>query len=65
MIYKLVGSKGNVDGVCVAVNEIIDRDIGGLSSGARPHHFDQCQQFDWGDKPGDNAAAAAFSGGPR
>lgn len=46
--------------VCVAVNEIIDRDIGSLTSNARPDQFDQYHQYDWEDKPGD--AALPFRG---
>lgn len=55
--------------VCVAVNEIIDRDICSLSSGAQPDQFDQFDQFDqyhqydWEHKSGD--AALPFCGGPQ
>lgn len=44
------------------VNEIIDRDIGGLSGGARPDQFDPYQQFDWENRSGDGGLP--FCGGP-
>lgn len=49
--------------VCVAVNEIIDRDIGSLSSSAQPDQFDQYHQYDWEHKSSD--AALPFCGGPQ
>ena len=50
--------------VFIAVNEIIDRDIGKLSGAAQPDQFDQYHQYDWELKPGD-AAALPFCGGPQ
>ncbi|XP_042268869.1 nuclear factor of activated T-cells, cytoplasmic 3-like [Thunnus maccoyii] len=45
------------------VNEIIDRDICSLSSGAQPDQFDQYHQYDWEHKSSD--AALPFCGGPQ
>lgn len=44
----------------VSVNEIIDRDIGSVTGGARP---DQYHRYAWEDTPGD--AALPFDGGPQ
>lgn len=49
--------------VSFAVNEIIDRDIGSLSSSAQPDQFDQFDQYDWEHKSND--AALPFCGGPQ
>uniref|UniRef100_A0A8D3C442 NEDD4-like E3 ubiquitin-protein ligase WWP2 n=1 Tax=Scophthalmus maximus TaxID=52904 RepID=A0A8D3C442_SCOMX len=57
------GSPGLQEITLDDVNEIIDRDIGVLSSGARPDQFDQYDQYDCEHRAGD--AASPFCGGPQ
>ncbi|CAJ1055869.1 nuclear factor of activated T-cells%2C cytoplasmic 3-like [Xyrichtys novacula] len=56
-----LGSLGLQEITLDDVNEIIDRDIGGLSS-THPDQYHQYHQYDWEHKPGD--AALPFCGGP-
>lgn len=58
-----LGSLGLQEITLDDVNEIIDRDIGSLSSGAQPDQFDQYHQYDWEHKSSDGASP--FSGGPQ
>ncbi|XP_070762956.1 nuclear factor of activated T-cells, cytoplasmic 3 [Enoplosus armatus] len=55
-----LGSLGLQEITLDDVNEIIDRDIGSLSSSAQPNQFDQ---YDWEHKSSD--AALPFCGGPQ
>ncbi|XP_045892241.1 nuclear factor of activated T-cells, cytoplasmic 3-like isoform X2 [Micropterus dolomieu] len=58
-----LGSLGLQEITLDDVNEIIDRDICSLSSGAQPDQFEQYQRYDWEHKSGD--AASPFSGDPQ
>ncbi|XP_062245067.1 nuclear factor of activated T-cells, cytoplasmic 3-like [Platichthys flesus] len=58
-----LGSLGLQEITLDDVNEIIDRDIGGLSSSGQPDQFDQYHQYDWEHKSSD--AALPFCGGPQ
>nr|XP_033489850.1 nuclear factor of activated T-cells, cytoplasmic 3-like [Epinephelus lanceolatus] len=58
-----LGSLGLQEITLDDVNEIIDRDIGSLSSSAQPNQFDQYHQYDWEHKSSD--AALPFCGGPQ
>ncbi|XP_074533076.1 nuclear factor of activated T-cells, cytoplasmic 3-like [Halichoeres trimaculatus] len=58
-----LGSLGLQEITLDDVNEIIDRDIGSLSSSTQPDQFDQYHQYDWEHKSGD--AALPFCGGPQ
>ncbi|XP_059190881.1 nuclear factor of activated T-cells, cytoplasmic 3-like [Centropristis striata] len=59
-----LGSLGLQEITLDDVNEIIDRDIGSLSSSsAQPDQFDQYHQYDWEHKSSDSALP--FCGGPQ
>ncbi|KAG8012428.1 Nuclear factor of activated T-cells [Nibea albiflora] len=58
-----LGSLGLQEITLDDVNEIIDRDIGSLSSSVQPDQFDQFDQYDWEHKSND--AALPFCGGPQ
>lgn len=58
-----LGSLGLQEITLDDVNEIIDRDIGSLSSGAQPDQFDQYHQYDWENKSSE--AGSPFCGGPQ